>query len=124
MAKKKSPNNKNQSPSSNNNHTMDSEQAEQVMELIREGTAVQVELLGASARVWSDIVERVANYNRELTNEILKFTAGKSDANRSLNKLVKSGKDHVEAFLELPKQIGDEFKGNVEKRRRMGQPKD
>ena len=73
MAKKKSPNNKNQSPSSNNNHTMDSEQAEQVMELIREGTAVQVELLGASARVWSDIVERVANYNRELTNEILKI---------------------------------------------------
>jgi hypothetical protein len=119
MAKKKAKTGK-----SNNRSRRRGAQAEQVMRLIREGTAVQVELLGASARVWSDIVERVADYNRELTNELLRFTAGQSDANSSLNKLVDSGKRHVQAFTDLPKQIGDQFKKNVRQRTRLGRPTD
>jgi hypothetical protein len=94
------------------------------MELIREGTAVQVELLGAAARVWSDIVERVANYNRELTNELLKFSAGETNANASLEHLVKTGRDHVEQFTQLPEQIGRTFKRRVQDRARVGRPTD
>jgi hypothetical protein len=99
-------------------------QADRVMELIREGTAVQVELLGAAARVWSDIVERVANYNRELTNELLKFSAGETDANDSLDHLVREGKRHVKEFSDLPAKIGGTFKKRVEGRTRVGHPKD
>jgi chitodextrinase len=97
-------------------------QADEVMELIREGTAVQVELLGAAARVWSDIVERVANYNRELTNQLLEFSAGKTNANDSLDLLVKAGKRHVEGFRELPGKIGKDFERNARQRARMGHP--
>jgi hypothetical protein len=92
------------------------------MQLIREGTAVQVELLGAAARVWSDIVERVANYNRELTNELLKFSAGETNANDSLELLVRTGKRHVQEFEDLPEQIGGAFKRRVQARARLGRP--
>ncbi len=97
-------------------------QADRVMVLIREGTAVQVELLGAAARVWSDIVERVASYNRELTNELLKFSAGETNANDSLEVLVETGKRHVQQFTDLPEQIGQTFKRRVRDRARIGRP--
>jgi len=84
-------------------------QSDEVMELIREGTALQIEMLGAAARVWSEIVERVASYNRELTNELMEFTGGKRDANDSLNNLVKAVKKHVNDLRELPKRIGEDF---------------
>jgi hypothetical protein len=99
-------------------------QADRVMELIREGTAVQVELLGAAARVWSDIVERVANYNRELTNELLKFSAGQTNANDSLDHLVKEGKRHIKEFSDLPEKIGSSFKGRAQARSRVGRARD
>jgi hypothetical protein len=106
-----------------------SRQAEGVMELIREGTALQIELLGAAARVWSDIVERVASYNRELTNELMRFTGGETDANLSLNHLVNVGKGHVHALEDLPGKIGTGFKERVQKRagpvrKRAGRPTD
>ncbi len=95
-------------------------QSDEVMELIREGTALQIEMLGAAARVWSEIVERVASYNRELTNELMEFTGGKRDANDSLNNLVKAGKKHVKDLRELPKRIGEDFEIRV--KRRSGHP--
>jgi hypothetical protein len=95
-------------------------QSDDVMELIREGTALQIEMLGAAARVWSEIVERVASYNRELTNELMSFTGGKRDANDALNNLVKAGRKHVKDLTELPKHIAEDFATRV--KRRAGHP--
>jgi hypothetical protein len=90
------------------------------MQLIRESTALQVEMLGAAARVWSEIVERVAAYNQELTNELMKFSGGETDANASLNRLVSTGKEHVRKLGDLPQKIGEGFQMRV--RRRAGRP--
>lgn len=99
-------------------------QADRVMELIREGTSLQIEMLGAAARVWSEIVERVANYNQELTNELMKFSAGQTNANDSLDHLVGEGKKHVRTLEDLPKKIGDGFQDRVRRRARAGTPID
>jgi hypothetical protein len=97
-----------------------STQSDDVMQLIRESTALQVEMLGAAARVWSEIVERVAAYNQELTNELMNFSGGETDANASLNRLVSRGKEHVRALGDLPQKIGEGFQMRV--RRRAGRP--
>ena len=97
-------------------------QADSVMELIREGTALQVELLGAAARVWSEIVERVASYNRELTNELMEFSSGDRTADQSVKNLVDKGKQHVEALTKLPAQVAENFQKRVHKR--AGRPVD
>src|SRR5713101_7888255 len=102
--------------------TAASSQADEVMQLIRESTALQVEMLGAAARVWSEIVERVAAYNQELTNELMKFSAGETDANDSLNRLLSKGKEHVKELGDLPQKIGEGFQKRV--RRRAGRPSD
>lgn len=118
----KPPNNKGGAGNGGKGH-----QADDVMELIREGTALQIEMLGAAARVWSEIVERVASYNRELTNELMEFTAGKRNANDSLKKLVDEGMKHVKKLTELPKNIGEDFETRVSKRagrKRDGRPTD
>jgi hypothetical protein len=86
------------------------------MELIREGTAIQVEMLGAAARVWSEVVERVADYNRELTNVMLQYADGSIDANDSVKRLVDRGKGHVEELLKVPDSIAKNFAGRVKKR--------
>lgn len=98
------------------------DQADQVMQLIREGTALQIELLGAAARVWSEIVERVASYNRELTNELMEFSGGKRNANESVKKLVDEGTKHVAALMQLPASIGKDFE--MRTRKRAGRPTD
>jgi hypothetical protein len=91
------------------------------MDLIREGTALQIEMLGAAARVWSEIVERVANYNRELTNELMEFSGGnRRNANESVENLLATGKENVEALLKVPGEIGRSFETRV--RRRAGRP--
>ena len=64
----------------------------------------------------------MANYNRELTNELLKFSAGETNANDSLEHLVRTGKRHVQQFTELPEQIGDTFKERARRRARVGRP--
>lgn len=98
-------------------------QSDSVMELIREGTALQIELLGAAARVWSEIVERVANYNRELTNELMEFSGGNRTANDSLENLVEKGRKHVADLMELPAAISKNFAARVNKRSgRAGHP--
>ena len=99
-----------------------STQADRVMELIREGTALQIEMLGAAARAWSEIVESVANYNQELTNELMKFSAGTTDANKSLDRLVGEGKKQVKHLEGLPKKIGEGFHNRVRRRVRAGTP--
>jgi hypothetical protein len=93
-----------------------SRQSDEVLGLIREGTALQIEMLGAAARVWSEIVERVASYNRELTNELMEFTAGNREAGQSLERLVDEGKRHVRELTDLPKNISSDFKKRVKKR--------
>jgi len=97
-------------------------QAKDVMELIREGTALQIELLGAAARTWSEIVESVANYNQELTSELMKFSAGTTDANMSIEHLVKEGKKQVRQLQGVPQKIGKEFQNRVRRRVRAGTP--
>jgi hypothetical protein len=92
------------------------DQADQVMDLIRDATALQVEMLGAAARVWSEIVERVASYNRELTNELMRFSGGETDANKSVKTLVESGQRHVADLTKLPAKIAETFQTRVEKR--------
>lgn len=96
-------------------------QSERVMQLIREGTALQVEMLGAAARVWSEIVDSVANYNRELTNELMRFSGGQTDADTAVNHLVKVGHDHVRELGKLPEDIAKNFGERV--RRRAGRPR-
>jgi len=99
------------------------------MFLIREATSLQVEMLGAAARVWSEIVDHVANYNRELTNELMRFSGGETDASGSVDKLVKTGQDSVNALLGLPQEIARGFDRRVFKRaghqpRRAGRARD
>ena len=98
-------------------------QADNVMHLIREGTAVQVELLGAAARV----LERHRRASGELQprahkQATLKFSAGETNANDSLELLVRTGKRHVQEFTNLPEQIGETFKRRVRDRARVGRP--
>jgi hypothetical protein len=90
------------------------------LQLIREGTALQIEMLGAAARVWSEIVERVASYNRELTNELMEFTAGKRDISESVRDLVDKGRKHVGALTKLPQAVSADFERRV--KRRAGRP--
>jgi hypothetical protein len=97
-------------------------QSRRVLQLIREGTALQVEMLGAAARVWSAVVESVADYNRELTNVIVNYTDGDSDANESVRKLVDKGNEHVQALLRVPEEIAKDFPTRV--RKRAGRPVD
>jgi hypothetical protein len=97
-------------------------QADAVMQLIREGTALQIELLGAAARVWSEIVERVATYNRELTNELMEFSGGNRRADESVDRLVEAGRQHVDELAKLPGRIAESFDKRV--RRRAGRPTD
>jgi hypothetical protein len=99
-------------------------QADRVMELIREGTSLQIEMLGAAARVWSEIVEHVASYNQELTNELLRFSAGRTNANASLDRLVEEGKTRVRKLEDLPTKISQDFRTNVRRRSRAGAPTD
>jgi hypothetical protein len=99
-------------------------QADRVMELIREGTSLQIEMLGAAARVWSEIVEHVASYNQELTNELLKFSAGRTNANSSLDHLVEEGRRRVRRLEDLPNRISQGFRDNVRQRARAGAPTD
>jgi hypothetical protein len=87
-----------------------------MMQLIREATALQVEMLGAAARVWSEIAERVADYNRELTNQLLQFSAGETQANQAVGKLIEKGKAGVKALTNLPEEIGRTFSTRVRKR--------
>src|SRR5438105_2042763 len=84
-------------------------QSDRMMDLIREATSLQVEMLGAAARVWSEIVEHVANYNRELTNQLMRFSAGEADANAAVDKLIETGQTSVTALLDLPDEIGKTF---------------
>jgi len=97
-------------------------QSEEVLQLIREGTALQIEMLGAAARVWSEIVERVASYNRELTNELMEFTAGNREVGESVHLLVQEGKKHVDQLTNLPKKVSADFEKRV--KRRAGRPVD
>ena len=99
-------------------------QAGRVLELIREGTSLQIEMLGAAARVWSEIVEHVASYNKELTNELLRFSAGQTNANRSLDHLVEEGRKRVRSLEDLPEKISEDFRLNVRRRARAGAPTD
>ena len=111
MAKRRA---RNTAPSSS------SSPADDVIQLIRESTALQVEMLGAAARVWSEIVERIAAYNQELTDELMKFSAGESDSNDSLNRLVSKGKEQLRELGELPQKLSAGFQMRV--RRRAGRP--
>jgi hypothetical protein len=95
-------------------------QSRRVMQLIREGTALQVEMLGAAARVWSAVIESVADYNRELTNVIVNYTDSDGDANESVRKLVDKGNQHVQALLKLPEEVTKDFPTRV--RKRAGRP--
>jgi len=108
----------------NGNKPANPNQAKDVMELIREGTALQIELLGAAARTWSEIVESVANYNQELTSELMKFSAGTTDANMSIEHLVEEGKKQVRQLQGVPQKIGKEFQNRVRRRVRAGTPTD
>ena len=99
-------------------------QADRVMELIREGTSLQIEMLGAAARVWSEIVDNVASYNQELTNELLKFSAGRTNANSSIDHLVEEGRRRVRKLEDLPTKISQGFRANVHRRSRAGGPTD
>jgi len=96
------------------------QQSERVMQLIREATALQVEMLGAAARVWSEMVEHVANYNRELTNELMRFSSGDTDASAAVDKLVDTGRESVEKLMDIPAEIAEGFKKRV--RKRAGRP--
>ena len=92
------------------------QQSEEVLQLIREGTALQIEMLGAAARVWSEIVERVASYNRELTNELMEFTAGNREISDSVRELVEKGRKHVDELTNLPKAVSADFAKRVKRR--------
>jgi hypothetical protein len=88
------------------------------MQLVREGTALQIELLGAAARVWSEIVDRVANYNRDLTNEMILFTGGRGNANQALDRLIEAGQGYVNELKKVPATLGQDFVRRVDRRAR------
>jgi hypothetical protein len=95
-------------------------QADEIKRLINRGVALEVEMLGAAIQVWSRLVEYTTRYSRQLNNELLKISAGDSDANGSIRQLVEFTNRELSGLEGLPETIAQNFRRNVRRRARAG----
>ena len=95
-------------------------QADEIKELINRSASLQIEMLGAAVKVWSNLVEYTARYSRELNNELMNMSAGSSSANRSIKNLLDFANKELDGLAALPERIAANFKANVRKRERAG----
>ena len=89
--------------------------AEEMRDLINEGVALQVELLGAAVQVWSAIFESMASYTKTASEELLQASA-KGDANAALDKVIDQARTKLDSLMKLPEDIGKNFRDKVRAR--------
>ena len=91
--------------------------AEEMRDLINEGVALQVELLGAAVQVWSTIFESMASYTKTASQEFLEASA-KGDANKALDNVITEARNKLDSLTKLPENIGKGFSTKVKLRAR------
>ena len=94
-----------------------SERANEMKDLINEGVALQIELLGAAVQVWSTIFESMAAYTKTASEEVLSVSA-RGDANAALDNVMKAARDKLKTLVNLPESIGKDFAAKVKLRAR------
>jgi hypothetical protein len=101
----------------NGNGKTPDERAKDMKDLINEGVALQVELLGAAVQVWSKIFETMAAYTKTATEEMLNVSA-RGDANAALDKVISEAREKLDSLITLPGRIGKDFEPRVRARAR------
>jgi hypothetical protein len=61
--------------------------ADAIKDVVSEGVALQVELLGSAIQVWSTMFESMAAYTRTASEELVSLSS-RGDANKSIDKLI------------------------------------
>jgi|SRR5215475_8687835 len=92
-----------------------SKRANEIRDILNQGVALQVELLGAAVEVWSTMFNSLAAYSKVSSQELLKFTAS-GDANAALDNVIKAGREKLNKLTELPEEIGKGFRQKVRAR--------
>jgi hypothetical protein len=91
--------------------------AEEMRDLINDGVALQIELLGAAVQVWSTIFESMASYTKTASEEFLQASA-KGDANAALDNVISEARRKLDSLTSLPGNIGKDFATKVRQRAR------
>jgi len=90
-------------------------------DLINQTAAVQVEALGASAKLWGTWLDTMAWYGWEVSQSVSKVATTNANANMEIRRLVKDGQQRLKRLQALPAEIGSEFSDKVT-RRLTGRP--
>ena len=93
------------------------QRAGEMKDLINDGVALQIELLGAAVQVWSTIFESMASYTKTASEEFLQASA-KGDANKALDNVISEARKKLDSLTKLPQTIGKDFAKNVRQRAR------
>jgi hypothetical protein len=93
------------------------QRADEMKDLINEGVALQIELLGAAVQVWSTIFESMASYTKTASEEFLQASA-KGDANKALDNVMSEARKKLDSLTKLPQTIGKDFASKVRQRAR------
>lgn len=91
--------------------------ADQIRNLLNDGVALQVELLGATVQVWSTIFESLAAYTKTATEELLSVSA-RGDANKAVDRVISEARKKLDSLTTLPNAIGKDFEKKVRARAR------
>ena len=91
------------------------ERAREIREIVNQGAALQVELLGAAIKVWSTVFESMAAYVKSTSEEVLGLTTG-GDANAVVDKVMKTARDKLEELTDLPEHVATDFARKVRAR--------
>jgi hypothetical protein len=93
------------------------QRANEMKDLINEGVALQIELLGAAVQVWSTIFESMASYTKTASEEMLRASAH-GDANAALDNVIGEARKKLKTLTLLPGSIGKDFENKVKLRAR------
>jgi hypothetical protein len=94
------------------------QRADKLKDILNEGVALQVELLGAAVRIWSTMFESMAAYTKTASEELSRLTSG-GDANAALDKVMTVAQAKLDELEKLPEQIGQDFSRKVKQRARV-----
>jgi hypothetical protein len=89
--------------------------ARKLRDLVNEGVAVQVELLGAAVQVWSTMFESMAAYTRAASEELANLSS-RGDANSALDRIIDVARGKLDRLERLPGEIGKDFSRKVRAR--------
>lgn len=84
-------------------------------EVVNRSVALQVELLGAAAQVWSEMFESMAAYTRTASEELVNLSS-RGDANAAIDKIIRVAQDKLNRLEKLPETIGRDFPQRVRAR--------